>query len=125
MKNNKIFLKLMVGATTALLPFVVFADESQQVGILKFDIKNPLLANNFWDLLSNLIDLAMKIGIPVAVVFFMWAGFQYISSGGNEAKVKLARKNLEKVVLGTIIFLGAWTITQVIVATIQAVVGKQ
>lgn len=104
-----------------LLPIIAFAADT--AGILRFDLENPLRANNFWDLLSNLIDIAMKIGIPVAVAFFIWSGFQYIFAGGDAAKIKLAHKNLKNVVLGTIIFLGAWTITEVVVKTIQSVIG--
>lgn len=125
MKNNKVFIKLISFLAIILVPVMVFAVGNQTAGILSFSLENPLLANNFWDLLSNFIDIAMKIGIPVAVFFFIWSGFQYIFAGGNEAKIRLAHKNLKNVVLGTIIFLGAWTITEVVVKTIQSVVGTQ
>ncbi len=122
---KRIYIKITGIFVSVFLPIVAFASDSGSVGILKFDLENPLRANNFWDLLSNLIDIAMKIGIPVAVAFFIWAGFQYIFAGGEAKKIERAHKNLKNVVLGTIIFLGAWTITEVVVKTIQSVVGTQ
>ena len=122
---KKILIKITTSVATILLPIAVFASSPEKVGILQFNIDNPLRVNNFWDLLLLIIDIALKIGIPIAVGFFIWAGFQYIFAGGNDAKIKIATKNLKNVVLGTVLFLGAWTITQVIVKTIQSVVGTQ
>ncbi len=95
-----------------------------QVGAFDFTLKNPLRTDDFWGFLGTVTDLAIKIGVPIAVVFFIWSGFQFIFAGGDTKKIEAARGNLKNVVIGTIIFLGAWTITEIIVKTFQSVVGS-
>lgn len=95
-----------------------------QVGAFNFKLQNPLRTNDFWGFLGTITDLAIKIGVPIAVVFFIWAGFQYIFAGGDTKKIDAAHINLRNVVIGTIIFLGAWTITELVVKTFQSVLGS-
>lgn len=95
-----------------------------QVGAFNFKLQNPLRTNDFWGFLGSVTDLAIKIGVPIAVIFFIWAGFQYIFAGGDTKKIEAAHANLKNVVIGTIIFLGAWTITELVVKTFQSVLGS-
>ncbi len=68
---------------------------------------------NFQDLLAlgqNIIKTLVKISIPVAAIAFAWAGFLYLSSGGDTSKIKQAKEVFWKVLWGFIFILTAWLI---------------
>ena len=62
----------------------------------------------------------MAIGIPVAVLFLVWAGFKFILARGRPTELGVARKNFMYVIIGIAVFLGAWTLAMVISTTIQS-----
>ncbi len=86
-------------------------------------IENPISTNDFWGFVGMVADIAIKIGVPVSVCYFIWAGFQYVAASGNQAKIQIAHRNFKYVVIGTAIFLGAWSIVELIIKTFQSVTG--
>ena len=84
-----------------------------------FQLKDPLGVSNFCDLVKTLLDIVLAIGVPVAVLFLVWAGFKFILARGNATDLGVARKNFMYVIIGIAVFLGAWTLAMVISATIQ------
>lgn len=85
-----------------------------------FSVENPLRVSNFCDLLRVVLNALILIGLPVAVVFLVLVGFQFIIARGDPTGLTTARRNLLNTVIGIAIFLGAWTIAEVIKATLQA-----
>lgn len=83
-------------------------------------VENPLKVSNFCDLLRLVLNALIIIGLPVAVVFLILVGFQYILAQGKPADIGKAHQNLLYTVIGIAIFLGAWTIAEIIKATLQA-----
>ena len=83
-------------------------------------LENPLQVSNFCDLLKVVLNALIIIGLPVAVVFLVLVGFQFIIAQDNAGRLGTAAKNLRNTVIGIAIFLGAWTIAEVIKATLQA-----
>ncbi len=86
---------------------------------LSFKIDNPIKATNLQELIERLLKLVYLIGVPVIVCFLLWAGFLFIEARGNDTKLTKARNNLLNVVIGTVLFLGAYTIAKVVIATIK------
>jgi len=123
--NNYIKISIVLGL---FLMFIVLdsthAVYAQTVVNNSIKLANPIGTNDFIAFISMLLDIALKIGIPVATGFFIWAGFQYILAQGNATKITTAYKNIKSVVFGTIIFLGAWSITNIIIKTFQSVTGS-
>ena len=56
-------------------------------------ITNPLKAKSFEELIDTLISFVITIGILVAPIVILYAGFLFLTSGGEPEKVKTA-KNL-------------------------------
>lgn len=83
-----------------------------------FSVQNPLKATSFAGLVKGLLDALIIIGIPVAVLFIVFAGFKFVTALGNPEKLTIAKKNLLYTVIGIAIFLGAWLIAQVIFNTV-------
>lgn len=63
------------------------------------------------------------LGVPVATLFIVWAGFKFVWARGNAQALTDARRNAAFVAIGVAVFLGAWFLSQIIAATIKAVGG--
>jgi len=60
--------------------------------------------------IQHLINVAMVLGVLVAIVGFSYAGFLYITSGPSQKKLDDAHGIFSKVGIGFIIMLSAWFI---------------
>lgn len=84
-------------------------------------INNPLSSEttSITDLLSFIInDIVLPIGMTIAVLFLIYAGFLFVTAQGNETKLQKAKSTFMWTVIGATILLGAWTIAQAIQGTI-------
>ena len=83
-------------------------------------LQNPLGGiNSVCKLVVALLSAVMLIGIPVAVLFIVWAGFRFVLARGNPTAIGEARSNFLNVVIGIGIFIGASLIASVILNTLQ------
>jgi hypothetical protein len=69
-------------------------------------------------LILNLIQMAMSFLAILTVVFIVIAGFKYMTSGGNEAKMTEALDQIKALVVGLFIILAAWGITKYVLVTL-------
>jgi hypothetical protein len=83
-------------------------------------VTNPLgNINSFCGLIKAILSAVVAIGIPIAVLFIVFAGFKFVLAQGNPAELKKARDNLLYTLIGIGIFLGAWLLAMVIANTIN------
>jgi hypothetical protein len=83
-------------------------------------IVNPFKANTIQDLIKSIVnDILMPIGGVVAVLMIMYAGFLFVTAGGEPGKITKAKDALLWGVIGAAILLGAWVISQAISTTID------
>ncbi len=59
---------------------------------------------------NTIIDWLLRIAIPVSAALFSYAGFLYLTSGGNPAKKTAANKVFQSVFWGFVMALAAWII---------------
>lgn len=70
-------------------------------------------------LINNLLQfLITVIFLPLFVIVFMYAGYQYLTAQGNSAKVANVKKLIMNVVIGLVIVLTAWLVVKVLFQTI-------
>lgn len=88
-----------------------------------FKLTNPFEGgDNLVDLLKALVnDIIIPIGAVLAVLAFIYAGFLYVTSGGDTTQLKKAHNALLNAAIGTAVLMGAWTISEVLRATIDKV----
>lgn len=91
----------------------------------QYTVPNPLAASSFCGLIKNILQAAIAIGIPVAVLFIVYAGFKFVLARGNPEKLAEARMNFLWTVIGIAIFLGAWLLANVVANTVNALGGNQ
>jgi hypothetical protein len=84
-----------------------------------YTVCNPLKFKTICGLVKGLLQAVMIIGIPIAVLFIVWAGFKFVMAQGKSDALIRARANLLWVIIGVAIFLAASLIAQVIMNTIE------
>ncbi len=82
---------------------------------------NPLKYNSILDLAGALIAVAIKVLLPVAVLFLVYAGFLYATAGGSEDKIKTAKNIFLYTVLGIALLLGARILGDIIFNTVRTI----
>ena len=86
-----------------------------------FSLTNPLNVKTICGLIKKILNVILGLGLPVAVLFMMYAGFLLVASKGKPDKLKGAKENMAHVMIGIGIFLGAWVLGQIIANTINAI----
>ena len=61
----------------------------------------------------------LPIGGVIAVLMIMYAGFLFVTAGGEPAKITKAKDALLYAAIGAAILLGAWVISEAIGGTIK------
>jgi len=86
-----------------------------------FNLTNPINVGSICGLMKKALDFILAIGSPVAALFLIYAGFQFVVARGKPEALKKARTNLVNVVLGIAIFMAAWLLGQVIANTLKSI----
>ena len=82
--------------------------------------ENPTPYDDIMSLLQKLLESLVKILLPVIAVFIIYAGFLFVTAGGDTKKLEDAKKTLLGALIGAALILGAWVFAQAIASTIQA-----
>ncbi len=86
-------------------------------GILQNYLKSGI--DSIPQLISYILKLAAMIGLPIVVLFIMWAGFMYVTARGDQAKISRAHDAFLYSVIGAALVLGAAVIAAAIQGTIS------
>lgn len=84
-------------------------------------INNPLNVSDITDFMAKLLEIFIKVAIPILVIFIVYSGFRFLIARGNEAELEKAKKNFLWVVIGTAIVLGSWVIITIIRGTVEQI----
>ena len=63
-------------------------------------------------------DIVIPIGGVICVLIIMWAGFLFVTAGGDSSKITKAKDTLLYGAIGAAIILGAKVISEVVQATV-------
>ncbi len=75
------------------------------------------------EFIKSILDLMMKVGIPVGTIFIIWAGFSFVTAQGDVSKLQSAKNALFWSCIGLGVLLGSWLIANAIVGTITQIGG--
>jgi hypothetical protein len=90
---------------------------------LKIKLENPLEVDTVQGAIEVFMDAVIKIAIPFIVVFLIWSGLQFILAQGNQEKLRAAKQTFWYTIIGALLILGAWAITDAIVGTVNSLAG--
>lgn len=83
-------------------------------------VKNPISSESLIELIKNVLEGVIKIGMPVIVLAIIYSGFLFVSAQGNSEKLGEAKRALLYTLIGAAILLGSWGIAQLITDTVKA-----
>jgi len=114
-QNTKKIMMHVLAATILFSPLLVLAD----IGSTLVPCDGPdCTYENFLTLIKNVIMFLIKVGVAFSAIVFAYAGWLYMTSGGDEGKVKQAHEMLTKVLWGFLFALGAYLIVQLITSSL-------
>jgi riboflavin transporter FmnP len=70
--------------------------------------------NSIGNIAGILLNVAVGIGISLAVIFLAFAGIQYMSSGGDPKATDIARNSIKNAVIALVLSLGALTVKAIV-----------
>jgi len=101
-KNNKIFLKFMGGALL-MMPYLVSAQYAHPAS-------TGLPEGTLGGIIINLMDwLLIAIGV-IGVISFVVSGIIYLTSAGDDSKIKTAKSAMTYSIVGIIVALMGYVI---------------
>jgi len=106
--KNKILSKFLVLALFAV-PFLTFAAHESDCGTKNESLKCLII--DFGDLITNYIVPLIFIG---AFVYFIWGVANYISHGGDQTKMKEAKKFMLWGIIGLTVMFSVWGLIKIL-----------
>jgi len=95
--------------------FISSADNDTGIVPCGTEEKDSCKLEHFFTLIKNIINfLLTKVAVPLAAIGFAWAGWLYMTSGGDSGKTKEAKEIMLGIVIGLLIALAAWLIVSAI-----------
>lgn len=91
--------------------------------LLNVKLKNPLKVDTIEDAIKFIVNTLIKIALPVIVLFFIWSGLKFVLAQGKPEEIKKAKNIFWYTIIGTLLILGAWTITNAIIGTVNSIVN--
>lgn len=83
------------------------------------NLTNPLgNINSFEALINAILDVAITIGTPLAVLAIIYCGFLFVKAQGKAEELVTARKALLWTIIGVVVLLGAKLLSTIIKETI-------
>ncbi len=70
-----------------------------------FSFRNPLMSKTILGLLDGILELAMWIGIPIAVIMILYSGIMFLFSQGSSGVLTKARSILQYAIIGLAVIL--------------------
>ena len=102
MKN---FIRMGIIAFLTLLPSIVWSAE----------LTNPLGTTDVRIVIGRLIQALLGVTGAIALLMFVWGGFQWLISGGTPEKVKKGKETLIWAIIGLAVILGAYMLISTLV----------
>lgn len=82
---------------------------------IQFQVENPINAKEFSGVVLAFAKLLVQIGIPLATIFIVFAGFKFVSSRGDPKGIEEAKKMLFWTLVGVAVIVGAYAIATAVV----------
>lgn len=86
-------------------------------------LDNPIKADSFKELADIIANVMIAIGIPVAAIFIIYAGFLFVSARGSEDQITKAKTTFYWTILGVALLVGAKIVASALQTTITGL-GK-
>ena len=115
MKNNLRKLLFTVASIFLAAPLLVLADEKKAIDLLtKVGDKSGYVTTggtgDIFSLIGTIISTALSILGVIFVVLMVYAGYNWLTAMGDQAKVEKAKDTIWRSIIGLIIVVSAYAI---------------
>ena len=121
MKSKKIIFTSLLFALAVFLPLIASAHGLVPCG---GPGEHPCTACDLLVLIQNVIQFTLKMAVLAIIGLFVYAGFDFMTSGGNAARIKRTQHILISSLVGLGIILSAWVIVNTTFWLIARAGGK-
>jgi hypothetical protein len=122
----KKYLKYLPLLLFLVLPFVLFPEMCQADALLdKIGEGAGMEKTDLTTLIARLIKVVLSILGVILVVLIIYAGFKWMTAGGESKGTTEAKTILQNAIIGLIIIVAAWSITTFVVDSLQKSIGSQ
>lgn len=83
-------------------------------------LQNPVKAQTFAALVQGLADAVIKVSIPLVGIFLVYAGFLFVTAGGDEKKLETAKTTFYWSIIGAAVLLGSSVLARAIVDLVKS-----
>jgi hypothetical protein len=91
---------------------------------LDIHLNNPLSGiSTIPDAINKILSVVIRIALPLIILMFIWSGLTFIFARGKPDDITRAKNMFLYTIIGTLLILGAWTITNAIIGTVNAITG--
>ena len=84
-------------------------------------ISNPITSGTLAALLVEVIRIIILIAVPVVILAVIYAGFLFVTAGGNEQKLTQAKQIFFWSLVGGLILFGGQAIAEGLCATVETI----
>lgn len=81
----------------------------EQIGSVYGQVENP---QDIRITIAKIINVFLGLLGIIFIIMIVWAGFKWMTSGGNEDQIKEAQAQILRATIGLLIILSSWSITQ-------------
>lgn len=124
MKKYAIFFASLIWVVSFLAVPTMVGAQSDVFG-LEYGAATGLGQQDPRETAANIIRAALGILGIVAVVIVLWGGIMWMTAGGSDDKVGKAKKILFSGIIGLIIILSAFALTQFVINQLIGATGAQ
>lgn len=85
---------------------------------MNFQAFNPGFQTDLALIIGNIIRAALSLTGTIFLVLIIYAGFVWMTAGGNEEKIRKAKLIIQSAVIGLIIILSSYSITEFVIGSL-------
>ena len=106
----KYILTILVGLTLGVGVLQVLPVHAQDIG-LQYAKESSLKATDPRITIARMINIMLSLLGMITVIIMVYAGFLWMTGGGNTEQVEKAKSMISAAVIGLVIIFSAWTIS--------------
>lgn len=98
---------------------VVYADESLGEGTIDGDtLPNPLSTSDPREIIGNVIKAVLGLTGSLALLMFIFGGFTWVTSAGNEEKIKKGKEMITWAAFGLFVIFASYALVNFVIGAV-------
>jgi hypothetical protein len=81
-------------------------------------LTDPLGFKSISEFVAKVLDALVRIALPIISLFVVYSGFLFVWARGNKDQLEKAKLNFLWVIIGTLLILGASTLSKILEGTL-------